>query len=108
MINLPANIRIYAYAAACDMRKQMDGLAGLVRQSMQRDPQSGDMYVFTNRRHDMLKVLFFDTQGFCLLAKRMDKGTFKLKPGSDVSILEINASQLAQLMRGLEIIGQSG
>jgi transposase len=80
----------------------MDGLAALVQQGMGREPRSGDMYVFCNRRRDMLKVLFFDRQGYCLLAKRMDKGTFKLVADGDAP-LQINASEFSLLMTGSRV-----
>jgi transposase len=107
MLGIPSGVKIFAYMEACDMRKQFDGLAGLVRQGMGRDPQSGDMYVFANRRADMVKVLFFDQQGFCLLAKRMERQTFKLFSVGQSDCLEMNAGDLANLLRGAEISRQN-
>ncbi len=106
MLTLPPHVRIYACVAACDMRKQFDGLATLVQQGMGRNPRSGDMYVFRNRRADMLKILFFDQQGYCLLAKRMDRHTFKLTANADSSTLEISGTELAALMSGAAVVKQ--
>jgi transposase len=103
MIGLPPSVKIFVRIAPCDMRKQMDGLAALVQQGMEREPRSGDMYVFCNRRRDMLKVLFFDQQGYCLLAKRMDKGTFKLTADGDAP-LQLSAAEFGQLMAGIAIV----
>lgn len=61
------------------MRKQIYGLSNLVRAELERDPQDGDLYLFRNRRKDMIKILFYDHGGFCLLAKRLDKGTFTIE-----------------------------
>lgn len=102
MIQLPANVRVYVSTAPCDMRKQMDGLAAVVREGLQRDPRGGDMFVFRNRRGDMVKVLFFDSQGYCLLTKRLDKGTFKLSPSPDGAV-HISAHEFSQFMRGMSL-----
>lgn len=59
MLNLPSNVRVFISMLPCDFRKQIDGLSALVRENLLREPRSGDMYVFRNRRRDMLKVLFF-------------------------------------------------
>lgn len=53
MLGLPKHVKIFVASQACDMRKQVDGLAGLVRQGMEREPQSGDLFVFHNRRRDV-------------------------------------------------------
>lgn len=102
MIKMPVNIKIYVSSAPCDMRKQFGGLEILVRDGMQRDPRNGDMYVFYNRRKDLMKVLFHDGQGFCLLCKRMDEGTFKLAPSAD-GVFRITSMEFSQLMRGFQI-----
>ncbi len=86
------------------MRKQFDGLAALVRSGLGRDPQSGDLYLFRNRRGDMLKAVFFDQQGYCILAKRLCRGTFRVvldeasASGTDV---EMTATELGRLMAEL-------
>ena len=63
MLRLPANVRIYLAMEPCDMRRQFNGLAALVRSGMERDPDSGDLYIFRNRRGDMVKALFRDQHG---------------------------------------------
>ncbi|MCP4445142.1 MAG: IS66 family insertion sequence element accessory protein TnpB [Myxococcales bacterium] len=65
--------------ATCDMRKQMDGLSTLVREEMKRDPQDGELYLFRNRTRGLIKILFCDHGGYCLLAKRLCKGRFRIK-----------------------------
>jgi len=84
------------------MRKQLDGLAALVHQGMQREPRSGDMYIFCNRRRDMMKVLFYDRQGLCLLAKRMDKGTFQFTVADDV--VQMSSQEFSRFMMGASIV----
>jgi transposase len=60
MLTLPASVRIYASTAPCDMRKQIDGLVGLVEQQLGHDARSGDLFVAFNRRGNMARILFWD------------------------------------------------
>jgi transposase len=78
MLKLPADVKIYLSLEPCDMRRQFDGLAALVRSGMERDPQSGDLYIFRNKRGDLLKILFFDRHGYCMLCKRLMRGSFRV------------------------------
>lgn len=99
MLTLPTNTKIFFSADPCDMRKQLDGLAALVHQGMQREPRNGDMYIFCNRRRDMVKVLFYDQQGLCLLVKRMDKGTFKFNVAQGV--VQMSNHEFSRFMMGV-------
>lgn len=72
------DVRVFFYLAPCDMRKQMDGLGTLVREEMKRDPQDGELYLFRNRNRGLIKILFYDHGGYCLLAKRLCKGRFQI------------------------------
>lgn len=60
------------------MRKSFDGLCGIVRRELNSDPQSGDTFVFVNRRRDRIKLLVWDRSGFVLYYKRLERGTFEL------------------------------
>lgn len=68
--------RIFLAAGATDMRKSFNGLSGLVRSRLSGDPLSGDLFVFCNRTKNRLKILFFDSTGLWVLAKRLERGTF--------------------------------
>jgi transposase len=104
MLKLPAAVQIFFATEPCDMRRQMDGLAALVRSGMQRDPESGDLYVFRNRRGDMLKALFVDRHGFCMLVKRLSKGTFRIDvEHTSSSGIELSAEELARLLSELSL-----
>jgi len=94
MLNLPKSVRIFMATEPVDMRKQMDGLSTVVRSGLGRDPRSGEMFVFRNRRGDMARVLFFDQQGYCLLSKRLERGTFADPPDGGEH-LELSAKDLA-------------
>lgn len=73
--------RILAYRHPVDMRKQFDGLIALVGHALREDPLSGSLYVFTNKRGNYVKAVYWDRTGFCLFAKRLERGRFVL-PGS--------------------------
>jgi transposase len=76
MIALPAGTRIWLAAGATDMRRGFDGLAALVQTQLLADPFSGQLFVFRGRRGDRLKVLWWDGDGMCLFAKRLERGHF--------------------------------
>ena len=81
MLSLSSSQRYYLSRQAADMRKSYDGLSGLVRQGMGRDPLSGEVFIFMNRRRTMMKVLVWDRIGFVLWSKRLERGTFELPAG---------------------------
>ena len=106
MLKLPAHVRVFLATAPCDMRRQFDGLAALVRSGMDRDPRSGDLYVFRNKRGDMLKALFVDPHGLSMLAKRLDRGSFRVTLDQAQlmqSAVEVSAAELAQLLTHLTL-----
>lgn len=76
MIALPSGTRVWVAAGVTDMRKGMDGLAALVQTTLQENPFSGHLFVFRGRRGDLVKLLWFDGDGLCLLAKRLERGRF--------------------------------
>jgi transposase len=81
MIGLFSTSRFFLYAKATDMRKSFDGLSGLVRNHLQRNPTDGEVYVFLNRNRSMIKLLQWDRSGFVIYTKRLEQGTFE-RPGS--------------------------
>jgi transposase len=90
------------------MRRQMNGLSIMVREEFGREPESGDLFVFRNRRADLVKVLFYDSLGCCLLAKRLHKGTFRigLTTESHDAAIEISRAELASLLSRAEIVAR--
>lgn len=106
MLRLPSEVRVYIALEPCDMRRQMDGLAALVRSSMERDPENGDLYLFCNRRSDMLKALFVDRHGYCMLVKRLSRGRFRVRVSEQTSQghVEMSASELASLLSELSFV----
>lgn len=85
-----------------DGRKGIDGLSGVVRTTLGRDPASGDLFVFKNRRGDKLKILAWTGDGFALYLRRLEKGTFAF-PTATTPELAITATQLAMILGGIEL-----
>ena len=78
MLPVSGVTRIYLYSKPCDMRKSFDGLCGLVRSELGADPLSGSLFVFCNRSRTMVKVLYWDMDGFVIWYKRLEEGRFRL------------------------------
>ena len=76
MITIPAGVRIYLACGTTDMRKGFDGLSMLAQDVLKQDPFAGHLFCFRGRRGDLVKILYWDGQGFCLFAKRLEKGRF--------------------------------
>ena len=76
MLTLPDAVRVFVARDAVDFRKAHDGLCQVVRGTFGDDPLSGHLFVFTNRRRDRIKLLFWDRNGLWLLYKRLERGTF--------------------------------
>jgi transposase len=83
------------------MRKSFTGLYALTRQTLKRDPLSGDLYVFVNRRGDYLKCLYFDRTGFCIWAKRLERGRF-ISDWARARDCEVDYTGLKLLLEGIE------
>jgi len=102
MVVSPANTKVYLAAGVTDMRKAINGLSMLVEGQLELDPFSGHLFVFCNRRRNMIKVLYWDRNGFCLWHKRLEKECFRW-PESWDQVLELDQRQLNWLLEGLEI-----
>jgi transposase len=94
--------RIWICVEPQDGRKSFDGLQAVVRDHLARDPLSGDLYVFRNRRGDRLKVLAWQGDGFALYLRRLEKGTFSF-PDTDTAEVSITATELAMILGGIEL-----
>jgi len=105
MIHLPASVRVYLCLTACDMRKSFDGLHQLVRDYLQLDAFAGHLFVFTSRRRDRLKILYWDRDGFAVWSKRLEEGTYAmpLAGSSEEQRREITAQELGVLLSGIDL-----
>lgn len=106
---LAADVRVFFYLAPCDMRKQMDGLSILVREAMKREPENGELYLFRNRNRNFIKILFYDHGGYCLFAKRLSKGCFRIELASDGDEVQasLSSEELAQLLSSAQLVQKS-
>lgn len=95
------SIRVYLAMGVTDMRKAINGLSVLVEQAMALNPFSGDLFVFCNRRRNIVKILYWDNNGFCLWHKRLEKHRFKW-PDRSEQVLSIDREQLSWLLAGLD------
>lgn len=104
MLGFNASQRYYMSRASTDMRKSYDGLSGVVRQGLGRDPLSGEVFIFLNRRRTQMKLLVWDRSGFVVWSKRLEQGTFELPKGtqSGASIV-LRWEELVLILEGVSL-----
>ncbi len=108
MFSLPPSVQIYLAAGPTDMRKSFNGLEAAARLVIRRDPLSGHLFVFCNRRRNRLKILLFDGTGFWVLAKRLEKGTFLWpSPTDGPQSVQMRADELMLLLAGIDLTESS-
>ena len=100
------SVRVFAYPEPVDLRKGYDGLYGLVKQGLKRDPLSGELFLFSNRRRRGCKVLVWDGTGLCVFQKRLERGRFASLFRDDARAVELTASELALFIEGCELVGR--
>lgn len=106
MIGLPAASRIHLCTVNVDMRKSFDGLSAMVRNHFFLQPLSGDLFVFLNARRNHMKILWWDTGGFCLLSKRLEQGRFHLpQVEGESAVMSVDRAILSMIFDGIEIKG---
>ena len=101
MIGLPAETRVWLASGLTDMRRGFDGLAVQVQEVLKRDPHCGHLFVFRGKSGRLIKVLWHDGQGLCLLAKRLECGRF-VWPRTEGETVTISAAQLGYLLEGID------
>jgi transposase len=104
MIHLPASVRVYLCLTPCDMRKSFDSLQALVREHLELDAFAGHLFVFTSRRKDRVKILYWDRDGFAVWSKRLEEGTYAVAFGDGAERRrEITAQELGALLSGIDL-----
>jgi transposase len=104
VIHLPASVRVYLCTVPCDMRRSFDGLQALVTNALQLDAFAGHLFVFSNRRKDRVKILYWDRDGFAVWAKRLEEGTYAMPFSEDhEQRCEISAQELGALLSGIDL-----
>ena len=104
MLSISPAVKIFLYAEPADLRRGYDGLASLVTDAMGEDPLSGHLYLFINRRHNRIKLLYWAGDGYAIWMKRLERGSFELPASASQSrSVQITASQLALILEGIEL-----
>ena len=101
MIEIPAGTRIWIAAGVTDMRRGFQGLSAQVQTVLEQQPFSGHVFVFRGRRGDIVKVLWFDGDGLCLLSKRLERGRF-VWPRATGGTVSLSRAQLSMLLEGID------
>jgi transposase len=102
MLSLPPTVRVFVAAEPIDMRGSFDAIAGAVRRDG-LDPVDGHLYLFLNQRRRLAKALWFEDSGWCLLAKRLEAGSFQLPPlDGDKPLVAIDESTFASFLAGID------
>ena len=102
MLSLPPSVRVFVAVDPIDMRGSFDALAGAVRR-LGLDPVNGHLYLFLNKRRRLAKALWFDGSGWCVLAKRLETGSFQLPTfDQDAAQVAIDGASFASLLAGID------
>lgn len=102
MIGLDSQARIWLCTEPTDMRKSFRGLSALVRNQLNHDPLSGQYFVFINRRKTQMKMLYFSRTGYCLWAKRLERGQFQVRASASGQ-RALTLADLQLLIDGIEV-----
>jgi len=103
MFNIDTRTRVYVAKEPVDFRKQIDGLALIVQETLGLDPFSSHLFVFVNRARDKLKLLYWHHNGYILLYKRLEKGCFVWPKVNDQGTLRLGMRELHALLEGCDI-----
>lgn len=98
---IPSGTRVWLATGVTDMRRGMDGLAALVQSALAENPFSGHVFLFRGRRGDLVKLLWWDGDGLCLFAKRLERGRF-VWPQASNGAIHLSAAQLSMLLEGID------
>ncbi|MGE0610347.1 MAG: IS66 family insertion sequence element accessory protein TnpB [Pirellulales bacterium] len=102
------SLRVFAYTRPTDMRKSFDGLCGLVERELGQQVESGHLFLFFNRRHNRVKVLYFVGDGLVIFYRCLEQGTFETPRAVEAgdgkaASVELRWSDLALILEGIEL-----
>jgi transposase len=100
VLSLSVHQRYFLFRGNADMRKSFDGLSGIVRDGLNKDPLGGDVFVFVNRRRNQIKLLCWEGDGFILFYKRLEKGTFEWPKGEESGL---SYQTLHAILQGIKL-----
>jgi transposase len=106
MIGSTRSVKVWAHTMPSDLRKGFDGLSFLVKESLGRDPLSGDLFLFVNRTRTRAKVLLWDGTGLCIYQKRLERNRFACLWREHQGSLELTVSELALFLEGSTFVGK--
>ena len=101
MLGVSPGTRIWLVAGVTDMRRGFNTLAAQVQTTLAADPFSGHLFVFRGRRGDLLKILWWDGDGMCLFAKRLERGKF-VWPRAENGKVHLTVAQLSMILEGID------
>jgi transposase len=102
MLSISPDVNVYIYTTHVDMRKSINGLVALLVNLFEQNPQQGDLFVFTNKHHNKIKVLFWDKNGFVIYYKRLEKGRFQYSRYIQDDKIVVTTTQFKALLMGLD------
>lgn len=105
MLNFTGKIKVYLAVGATDLRQGFSGLYGATENILKEDPKSGSLFVFSNQRHNRIKVLYYDGTGLWIMTKRLEQGTFSWPKGVDdqEGKLTLTPEALGLLLDGVDM-----
>jgi transposase len=111
ILSFHSHLKVFVATAPCDLRMSFNGLWAAAQERLGEDPRSGALFVFGNRRRNRIKILYFDGTGVCVLAKRLEEGTFAWpqSAGEPQAKLRLAPQALQLLLDGVELkAGENG
>ena len=113
MLTFPTSLRVFAHRFATDMRKSFDGLCGIIEAQLGQTVESGDLFLFFNRRRDRVKILYFAGDSLVIVYRKLEAGTFETparlaRQATAISSstsrgIEMRVSDLALILEGIEL-----
>jgi transposase len=107
MLSFSGSLKVFVAVEPCDMRKGFNGLHAMASERLGEDPRQGALFVFSNRRHNRIKILYFDGTGLWVMTKRLEQGTFSWPKSVEPATakLSIRPEALAMLTDGVDLKG---
>jgi len=105
MLSFSGGLKIFVALEPCDMRKSFNGLHTVVHGKLRADPLSGALFLFSNKKRNIMKILYWDGSGLWVLAKRLEKGTFSWPSSAsgEKNKIALTPQALAMLTDGIEL-----